>query len=310
MDWPNERYVRIYVRDTAEWLALSWQARALMWEILRKVDRSGVLTLGKRRAAALAGLVRWPLDVTESALGELISEERLAERGDAVVVPDHLAAQEARASDRLRQAESRARRRDLKLGGAEVTPRDGRSRLVTDGHETGQNVTSGHTESHVVTPSRAEPYRAEPSQSLLDADAPSGNAGTKPKRQRQTRELPPLPFTLAEIEAAFRETLEPERCQFGPFDPRLAKPLTATVRAFAAAGYGLADVRLVGEWVRGTWSPGIGVAWQSIATVGKLTGWAAKARSWRDTGARPRTVGDRPDEFGSFEYDVVGGGPS
>ena len=167
-----------------------------------------------------------------------------------------------------------------------------------------------------VTPSvtvlRSDPIRSDPGITYpsLDADAPSGNAGTKPKRQRQTRELPPLPFTLAEIEAAFRETLEPERCQFGPFDPRLAKPLTATVRAFAAAGYGLADVRLVGEWVRGTWSPGIGVAWQSIATVGKLTGWAAKARSWRDTGARPRTVGDRPDEFGSFEYDVVGGGPS
>src|SRR4051794_1870175 len=45
--WEDERYVRFYVRDTTDWLMLSWKAQGLFGLILRKVDRAGVLDLGK-----------------------------------------------------------------------------------------------------------------------------------------------------------------------------------------------------------------------------------------------------------------------
>ncbi len=43
MDWSNEHYVRVYTRDTRDLLAITWQARALWWEMLRKADQSGVV---------------------------------------------------------------------------------------------------------------------------------------------------------------------------------------------------------------------------------------------------------------------------
>jgi len=45
MDWSNERYVRVYTRDTAEYLALCWQAKALLSLLLRKCDRAGVVVV-------------------------------------------------------------------------------------------------------------------------------------------------------------------------------------------------------------------------------------------------------------------------
>src|SRR5580658_6589118 len=42
MHWDTERYVKLYVRDTPEFLAMSWQARCLLLELVRKVDRGGI----------------------------------------------------------------------------------------------------------------------------------------------------------------------------------------------------------------------------------------------------------------------------
>ena len=41
MDWSNERYVRVYTRDTADWLALSTDAQDLLLLLLRRL-RIGV----------------------------------------------------------------------------------------------------------------------------------------------------------------------------------------------------------------------------------------------------------------------------
>ena len=47
MDWSDERYVRVYTRDTPDWQCLSFLAQGLFCLILRKVDRAGVLPLGR-----------------------------------------------------------------------------------------------------------------------------------------------------------------------------------------------------------------------------------------------------------------------
>jgi hypothetical protein len=160
MNWGDERYVRIYTRDTADWLSLSFLAQGLFCLILRKLDRAGVMQLGRHGRRAVAITVGHPGDWPrlEPALEELIEDGCVVIKGDLLVVPNFIEAQEAPMSDAQRQRESRERRlahaMAEKLGlVTPVTGRDISSQNVTGGHETGQNVTSGHTASQAVTPS-------------------------------------------------------------------------------------------------------------------------------------------------------------
>lgn len=159
MDWSNERYVRLYVRDTAEWLCMSWQARAFWPLLLRKMDRSGVIQtkLGVRGLAALAG---FPLEHAEVGIVDLLLDGCLREHALGYLAPNFLEAQEAISSDAQRQRESRLRRRL-------VTERDIESRNVSKSHAVSRGVTNGHGESRAVTPSL--PSLAEPSETAADA---------------------------------------------------------------------------------------------------------------------------------------------
>lgn len=156
MDWANERYVRIYVRDTADDLVLSWQASGLWPQLVRKADRSGVIATN-HGARGIAALVRWPVDVVTAALAELVQDGRIQEclEPAGYVIPNYIEAQETPSSDKHRKKEERERRRE----GANnsVTKRDIESRNVT---ETSRSVTPGHAESHDVTPYRAVPCQA------------------------------------------------------------------------------------------------------------------------------------------------------
>src|SRR5689334_6487800 len=111
MDWTNERYVRLYIRDTPEWSLWTWEARALFCLLLRAVDRAGTLDMGRSGPRALAALLRMPLDVVERALPELLEDGCLERHGDVLLVRNYIEAQEAAQSDKVRQQESRERRR-------------------------------------------------------------------------------------------------------------------------------------------------------------------------------------------------------
>jgi hypothetical protein len=170
MRWEDERYVRLYTRDSADWLGLSFPAQGLFCLLLRKVDRAGLLALGKQGRKAIAITVghasRWA--ELEPALEELLVDGCVRLDGDHLVIPNFLEAQEAPQSDAQRKRESRARARDL-ASSQNVT---GAGRNGTSGHETGQKVTSGHTASHAVTPSLAYPpvtSRDEPSSASASA---------------------------------------------------------------------------------------------------------------------------------------------
>lgn len=112
MDWSNERYVRLFTRDTPEWLCWSWQSRALWPLLIRKVDRSGVLAnkLGARGVAALVGL---PVEVVEAGLPDLLADGCLQVHPLGYVIPNFIEAQEAPQSDKQRKRESRERRRAM-----------------------------------------------------------------------------------------------------------------------------------------------------------------------------------------------------
>lgn len=163
MDWSNERYVRLYTRDTDTWISLSWQARALLALMLRKVDRAGVLET-VRGARGVAGLTTLPLEVVEVGLADLLEAGTVREIGVGYFMPKFLEAQEAPMSDAQRARDSRERRRD-KATAAQIT-RDVESQNgASASHsvtETSQAVTPRHTASlqptqtNLPTPSKSE----------------------------------------------------------------------------------------------------------------------------------------------------------
>lgn len=141
MRWSDEPYVKIYTRDTPEFMTLSWQARCLLSEIVRKVDRAGILKVGKLGAVrGVAIAIQAPSGEVDGPVQELIADGRLvfsAERGE-VLVPNHIEAQDTPQSDIARKRRSR--------DGARAKFNE-----VTPGHDMSRPVTPGHVESRPVT---------------------------------------------------------------------------------------------------------------------------------------------------------------
>lgn len=182
MDWAEERYVRLYVRDTGDMLAIGWQGRAVFAELMRKVDRAGILD--ETDPDILAELFRMPLEVCAEGLTRLGTRRVIEVTKEAIVIPNFIEAQEAKQSDKQRQAESRAKRRD-RARGRVVTNRDGESQNVTVGHADSDRVTAGHSvlsrtvPSPAVPPSPPSPGGDPSPRSVLEAFAEAYTAGTK-----------------------------------------------------------------------------------------------------------------------------------
>lgn len=223
--WEDERYVRLYTRDTATWKLLPWQGRALLPLLLRKCDRAGIVEAGDDLLEGVAALVDLPLDVVEVGLPALLRRGVVVARGEVMVFPNFLSAQEAKASDKVRAKEYRERSRRHALSDGvviagqlcdeNVTHRDEASQNVTDRHAESRGVTPRHAPSHGVTPSCADPSRTNllplgERQAPAVADAPpvegqlqllgadGGKAPAEPKKARKKPEAPPMPFPIGD----------------------------------------------------------------------------------------------------------------
>jgi hypothetical protein len=158
MRWSDEPYIRVYTRDTVEWDMLPWESRALWPLLLRKVDRAGLLELGKHGARGLASLVKLPVHVVEVGLAGLLDDGCVELRGTVLVVPNFHEAQTAAQSDAQRKREERARAvANARL--VELTTRDESqnvtapsefvtppSQNVTESHHLSRPVTNGHSD--------------------------------------------------------------------------------------------------------------------------------------------------------------------
>lgn len=151
MDWSNEEYVRLYTRETADDLELSWGALALWHALLRKFDRAGLISI-KNGWVSVARLTRIPEDVVIQVGPELVRDGRIKMIDGAVYAPNFIEAQSASKSDKLRQRESRERRAHEARSAAPQT-----HDITCARHETSQAVTSGHTPSRNVTLCSADP---------------------------------------------------------------------------------------------------------------------------------------------------------
>lgn len=193
MDFANERYVRLYVRETTTWRLLPWESQALLPHVLRIVDRAGVLDLaGISPAEALqAHLPKWPSCAVEIGVDGLIARGILEHHGNALVWPKFLDGQEAPQSDVHRQRESRARRRDEARLQELVTERD---------HES-QNVTGCHDGSRAVTPN--QPNQLNQPSNLPGADPLiAGLLASEPKPDPTPSEPEDAARVLNELAAA------------------------------------------------------------------------------------------------------------
>lgn len=146
LDWSNERYVRLYTRDTKTWMMLGWKGQAVFSSILRKVDRAGVIDDvfdGEDIAVVLANGI--PSDIAQDGLDSLIKKGVVEITDSGLVIPNFLEAQEVPMSDAQRQRECRARRRDMARASRNVTVESQnvsrQSHAVTRSHAVSQGVT-------------------------------------------------------------------------------------------------------------------------------------------------------------------------
>lgn len=206
MDWSNERWVKLYTRDTSDFLLLSWQARGLFALILRAVNRRGEIDLGRTGARSLAVILHAGHDAAAviAALDELLADGCIAIEGQTLRVVNFEIAQSTPLSDAARARAHREKLRDepVTKRDASVTKRDG---TITKGDAT---VTGSHAASrgvtHRVDKSRGEQNRSEESRGGAGetdgADAPTTVGADAPpalppaeQPQRRTKRAPKAP---------------------------------------------------------------------------------------------------------------------
>jgi hypothetical protein len=159
MRWADERYVRLYTRDTADWEMLPWQSRAFFPLLLRKVDRAGQLNMGKHGLRGVAQLVGVPEEFVEEGLAGLVEDGCVGMEGSVLVVRNFVAAQETPSSNAKRKRIERERKRDAQPPGEDCKPENNH---VTLGHAESRDVTAGHAMSRSDLPSLAMPNLAFP----------------------------------------------------------------------------------------------------------------------------------------------------
>lgn len=132
MDWSNERWIRLYTRDTVNWKLLRWEGQTVLLHVMRKLDRSGVLDLGGvKPVEAVEITTGLPTEIVNVGFPRCIEKGVFVVDGDRLLMPNFLVAQEAHVSAAERQRKSRARREKTE----NVTPRDPLS------HDTQPDVT-------------------------------------------------------------------------------------------------------------------------------------------------------------------------
>ena len=281
MRWEDERYVRLYTRDTMTWKMLSWQSKCLLPIIMRKLDRAGVLDLGTDGLPGLAVLTDMPLEFVESAMPDLLKREVFMLADSVLVMPNHLAAQEAIQSDKLRKAIQRERDRLAAVSasshenGQSVTLRDQSSRIVTESHAPSQAVTPSHSESREVTPCCAVP--SVPTHALLSQKE---SLALIPEAKKPKPAPPPFG------PAAVFETLASQSAgRFIAGTPTdWNKGHLIAVRKAIQRYPDLAQWSRLGEWLAAggkSWKGTLGVPWLASADLGDSM---AQSAEWERLG--------------------------
>lgn len=101
MKWSSERYARLYTRDTSNWVAGPWQARAVLPLVLRKLDRAGTLDLDDNGLEGLAAMIGLPVEVVEPGMAWWAKKGTLVMVGSVLTMPNYVEAQEVETRRRI-----------------------------------------------------------------------------------------------------------------------------------------------------------------------------------------------------------------
>lgn len=173
MRWDDERYVRVYTRDTEEWISWSPEARSVAIHLLRVADRAGIVKYRSRDG--LASLMRLPLSWVEKALPELDDSAFVTLSPGSLTIRNFLTAQESPRSDVERKRQQRERDRDAAMDSSlqDVTSVTGRVKGVTNvtpfrAVPSVPNLPLSGKPDHVVVDRIFEAYQSHHPRSRLD----------------------------------------------------------------------------------------------------------------------------------------------
>jgi len=154
MDWQNESWVKLYTRNTAELVVIGWEARALLWELMRVCDGAGFVDTADPEEIAV--LCHMPSQVVTRGHAVLLERGIVEPAQNGTLITNFLEAQQARTSDKERKRKSREKQRASK-------------KRVTDSHAESHEVTRGHSASGIEENRREERERVEgPTRALVD----------------------------------------------------------------------------------------------------------------------------------------------
>jgi len=113
MDWGDEKFIRVYCRDTENFSGWGWEAQALIFPIMRRLDESGEIDLcGKDPTEKLKELFpKFPVEFLKTGLEELLRTETFCVRDGSIFMPKFAEAQQASITPRQRKRAERARKR-------------------------------------------------------------------------------------------------------------------------------------------------------------------------------------------------------
>lgn len=198
MDYGDEPYRRLYTRRTVTNKRLKWEGRAVMHEMHYEFDRAGVFEFPDDDPAdSIAVATELPIKIVRIGLERLFATKTWILRPHAIVWPNYVLAQNCPRSDRVRQQESRERRRDEAI--KNPLQNGGQSQNVTNCHDPTVPVTD-------VTNGHPLHCNAQPSIATLSPAQPVGARERDPTGETLTHTEPDEP----ESEAPELELDEPE----------------------------------------------------------------------------------------------------
>lgn len=156
MKWHQERWIRLYRKDSVDWMGLSRDSRGTFLQLLKWVDDEGYATAKRGLYQAVASMLYSTVDDDLKAeVDELIEDGCLVyiEAERRIFVPNFAEAQTARSAE----AERKARWRD---GSRQSDFEQDKSGTVPDAHETG-NAKPGRVRASPGRSDQREQIRTE-----------------------------------------------------------------------------------------------------------------------------------------------------
>lgn len=280
MNFDDEPYVRLYVRDTKTWLRLEFEGQCVLMFLLRKLDKAGVLDGMDDLVSDVALVTRVPEAIVAIGMPRLLKWGVFQHVGDRLIMPNYIEAQNAIRTDKARQRDMREKR----LAQARlVTPRDG---AVTPRDETSREPTPANDSSHGVTLYSADLCSADLSESPERARPHVANDGPDPERDSSPESAP----EHTEIRPIANEPVARTYTMPGP------EPTESYLAAAAMAGVHPQQARDTWTWYATKGLPADGVE--------RLEGWLVlSAKQRQETRARLPLARASPGGDPEIEWD-------